>query len=206
MRLLIVIVVASGILMVIAGFHVRVGAADIAAGAPGSTVPPPLPPDSIPPPSSDNSAKARALVEAAINMTDSNRAVGLLWQATDLDPTLEEPYVYLGLFYNSRSQFDRVVQVYQKLVKYHPKETSAWLNIGEAYMSYTPPRFEAALPFFQKGLELDPGSCFAAFRIGEIYAQESSHEGARYLRQASQCSNNPEIAEQARHIIAQMGW
>src|ERR1700687_6453835 len=65
-----------------------------------------------------SAAKARSLVEAAINMTDSQQAVKLLWQASDIDPTLEDPYVYLGLYYNSRSQFDQVVSVYKKLIKY----------------------------------------------------------------------------------------
>jgi hypothetical protein len=44
-----------------------------------------------------NEARARALVSAAINLTDSDRAVKLLWQATEIDPTLPEPYIYLGL-------------------------------------------------------------------------------------------------------------
>jgi hypothetical protein len=38
-----------------------------------------------------NAAKARSLVEAAINMTDSQQAVKLLWQASDIDPTLGTP-------------------------------------------------------------------------------------------------------------------
>ncbi|HXN85899.1 MAG TPA: hypothetical protein VN867_07490, partial [Candidatus Binataceae bacterium] len=35
-----------------------------------------------------NAAKAHALVDAAIKMTDSEKAVKLLWQATDIDPQL----------------------------------------------------------------------------------------------------------------------
>lgn len=176
------------------------------AGAASSAVPPP--PAEVPPATSDdNASKARALVAAAINMTDSNRAVGLLWQATDLDPSLEEAYVYLGLYYNSRSQFDRVVQVYQKLVKYHPNETSAWLNIGEAYMSFSPPRYEAALPYYQRAFQLDSTSSFAALRIGMIYAEENNRtEALRYLRVAAgDRSKNPEIAEQADRIMRQIG-
>jgi tetratricopeptide (TPR) repeat protein len=72
-----------------------------------------------------NAAKARSLVEAAINMTDSQQAVKLLWQASNIDPTLEDPYVYLGLYYNSRSQFDQVVSVYKRLIKYEPNSLSA---------------------------------------------------------------------------------
>ncbi|HVA78187.1 MAG TPA: hypothetical protein VNF27_09840, partial [Candidatus Binataceae bacterium] len=72
--------------------------------------------------SSSNAAKARSLVDAAIKMTNSDEAVKLLWQATDIDPTLEDSYVYLGLYYNSRSDFANVVKVYQKLVKYNPNQ------------------------------------------------------------------------------------
>src|SRR5215469_1401873 len=86
----------------------------------------------------DNAAKARALVSSAIQMTNSDEAVKLLWQATEIDPTLEDPYVYLGVYYNSRSDFASMVKVYQKLIKYRPNEVSAYLNIGEAYMSFTP--------------------------------------------------------------------
>src|SRR5581483_4066906 len=79
----------------------------------------------------DNATKARALVNSAIQMTNSEEAVKLLWQATDLDPTLEDPYIYLGVYYNSRSDFAGMIKVYQKLIKYHPDEVSAYLNIGE---------------------------------------------------------------------------
>ncbi|HLW70115.1 MAG TPA: tetratricopeptide repeat protein [Candidatus Binataceae bacterium] len=177
-------------------------AADLtAAGAPAA---PSIPSGNT---GESNAAKARALTATAINLTDSDRAVSMLWQATALDPSFEEPYLYLGLYYNSRSQFDRVVDVYQKLVKSHPNETSAWLNIGEAYMSFTPPRFNAALPYYHKGFELDPSSAFAAFRLGEIYAQLNNRpEALKYLRLASAArAKNPEIAEQADHLIHQMG-
>ncbi len=186
----------------------RVHAADLTtsgAGASASSAAPP--PSAGVPGDSDNAAKARALVAAAINMTDSNRAVALLWQATDLDPTLEEAYVYLGLYYNSRSQFDRVVPVYQKLVKYHPNEISAWLNIGEAYMSFSPPRYDDALPYYRKAFELDSTSSIAALRIGMIYAEQNNRaEAVRYLRLAAgDRTKNPEIADQADRLMRQIG-
>jgi tetratricopeptide (TPR) repeat protein len=174
-------------------------------GTTASSAAPPLSTDV--PADSDNTAKARALVAAAINMTDSDRAVALLWQATDLDPTLEEAYVYLGLYYNSRSQFDRVVPVYQKLVKYHPNEISAWLNIGEAYMSFSPPRYDDALPYYRKAFELDSTSSIAALRIGMIYAEQNNRaEALRYLRLAAgDRTKNPEIADQADQLMRQIG-
>jgi tetratricopeptide (TPR) repeat protein len=154
-----------------------------------------------------SAAKARSLVEAAINMTDSQQAVKLLWQASDIDPTLEDPYVYLGLYYNSRSQFDQVVSVYKKLIKYQPNSVSAYLNIGEAYMSFTPPKATDALPYYQKAYQLDQGSAFAALRLGEVYAQMGNREqAAHYLNQAmANGSKNPAVASEARKILGDMG-
>jgi tetratricopeptide (TPR) repeat protein len=155
----------------------------------------------------DASAKAQALVNAAINMTDSEKAVKLLWQATDIDPTLQEAYLYLGLFYQSRSDFANMVKVYQKLIKYEPKSVSAYLNIGEAYMSFSPPKFEQALPYYRKAYELDPGNSFAALRIGEIYAQQGDRNNAlRYLKTASADSaKNPAVASEANKVMHQLG-
>ncbi|HEX3409441.1 MAG TPA: tetratricopeptide repeat protein [Candidatus Binataceae bacterium] len=152
-------------------------------------------------------ARARALVEAAINLTDSERAVKLLWQATDIDPTFAEAYIYLALFYNSRSNFDKVVDVYKRLVKYQPKEVTAYLNIGEAYMSFVPPRMEDAQPYYRKALELDPTSSFAALRLGEIYAQQGNRsEAVRYLHLASgDRTKNPAVAAQADKFLHDMG-
>src|SRR5579862_7895146 len=125
-----------------------------------------------------NAAKAHALVEAAIKMTDSEKAVKLLWQATDIDPALEEPYAYLGMYYNSKQDNDDLVKVYQKLVKYQPTSLAAWLNLGEAYMSFSPPKTTDALPCYRKGYELDHTSAMAALRIGEIMAQQGDRDQA----------------------------
>jgi tetratricopeptide (TPR) repeat protein len=153
-----------------------------------------------------NAAKAQQLVDAAINLTDSDRAVQMLWQATKLDPSLDEAYMYLALYYDSRSQFDKVVEVYQQLVKYQPKEAVAYFNIGEAYMSTTPAKFDQALPYYRKAFELDPTNSFAALRIGEIYAQQSNRtEALRFLRLASADSKNPTVAAEADKIIREMG-
>jgi tetratricopeptide (TPR) repeat protein len=154
-----------------------------------------------------NEARARALVDAAINLTDSERAVKLLWQATEIDPTFAEAYIYLAFYYNSRSNFGKVVDVYQRLVKFEPKQVSAYLNIGEAYMSFSPPRLEDALPYYRRALELDPTSSFAALRLGEIYAQQGNRsEAVKFLRLASgDRTKNPDVAAQADKFLRDMG-
>jgi len=140
-------------------------------------------------------------------MTNSDEAVKLLWQATDIDPTLEDSYVYLGLYYNSRSDFDNVVKVYQKLIKYQPNQVSAYLNIGEAYMSFSPPKTDDALVYYRKAYEIDPKNTFAALRIGELLAQNGSRDDAlKYLRIAlADSAKNPTVASEAEKTLKQMG-
>ena len=154
-----------------------------------------------------SAAKAHSLVDAAINMTDSQQAVKLLWEATNIDPSVEDAYIYLGLYYNSRSQFDQVVAVYKKLIKYEPNSLSAYLNIGEAYMSFTPPKAAEALPYYQKAYQIDPTSAFAALRLGEVYAQLGNREqAAHYLNQAATNSpKNPGVAAEARKVLGDLG-
>ena len=154
-----------------------------------------------------NTAKARALVQAAIKMTDSNEAVKLLWQATDIDPTYIDAYVYLGLYYNSRSDFGNVVKVYQKLVKSQPNMVTGYLNIGEAYMSFQPPKTEDALTYFRKAYAIDPKNSFAALRMGQIFAQNGNRDEAlKYLRVALADSvKNPNVSAEAEKTLKQMG-
>ena len=153
-----------------------------------------------------NRVKARTLVDTAIQLTDSNQALKMLWQATEIDPTFNESYVYLGLYYNSREDFPKVVEVYQKLVKYQPGEISAYLNIGEAYMSFNPPRFDQAEVYYRKAYELDPKSSFAALRLGQMLAHTGDRTQAiRYLKQASADSAaNPTIAAEATKALNAM--
>jgi hypothetical protein len=102
--------------------------------------------------------------------------------------------------------FATLSEVYKKLVKYRPKETSAYLNIGEAYMSFNPPKFDDALGYYRKAYELDPHSAFAALRIGQILARNGDREqAARFLKQATADSAaNPTIAAEATRTLHEM--
>jgi len=155
-------------------------------------------------------SKAASLVDAAIKMTNSDQAVKLLWQATDIDPTFSDAYLYLGLYYNSREDFAKVVEVYKRFVKYQPTgatAVSAYLNIGEACMSFRPPKYDDALPYYRKAYEMDPGSALAALRIGEIMANQGNRaEAVRFLKQASsESGKDAAIADEAKKLLSQMG-
>jgi len=98
------------------------------------------------------------------------------------------------------------VKVYQKLVKYRPNEVSAYLNIGEAYMSFTPPRTQEALGYYQKAYALDPKNSWTALRIGEIFVQNGNREQAtKYLREALADTKNPAASSEAERLLRQMG-
>ncbi len=153
-----------------------------------------------------NAAKARALTDAAIKMTDSSKAVKLLWQATDIDPTLDEPYIYLGLYYQAKEDPADLVKVYQKLIKYRPTLVTGYLNVGEAYMQFQPPKTAEALPFYMKARELDPTSAFAALRIGEIKAQQGDRaEAIHYLCLARSDKKNSNVPIEADKMLREMG-
>jgi len=156
-----------------------------------------------------NAAKAKALVNAAIKMTDSNAAVKLLWQATDIDPTLIDSYVYLGAYYNSRSDFENMIKVYQKQAAKIPSQAiSAYLNIGEAYQSLSPPRLDDALVNYRKAYALDSKNSFAALRIGEVLAHQGSRdEAVKFLRIAlvTAGGDHPTISAEAKRDLAQLG-
>ena len=151
--------------------------------------------------------KAQALVNVAIRQTDSEQAVKQLWQATDTDPTLEEPYVYLGMFYQSREKFAEVARVYKKLVKYHPSVTG-YCNVAEADMGLRPPNYDEALKYFRKAYSLDRHSARVALRIGQILAMKGNRdEATRFLKQAS-ASEDPKdeaIASEAKRNLQLVG-
>ncbi len=73
-------------------------------------------------------------------------------------------------------------------------------------MSFNPPRFNEALPYYKKAYELDSHSAFAALRIGQILARNGDREGAtRYLKQASaDASSNPTVAAEASRTLHEM--
>jgi tetratricopeptide (TPR) repeat protein len=157
---------------------------------------------------SDDASRVKALVitNSAIELTDASRAVAMLWQATDIDPTSTEPYIYLGLYYNLHKDYDKLIEVYTKFVKYRPNEPNAYLHLGEAYMSFDPPRPEEALPYFRKAYELDPHSSLAALRLGEILAHERHRDQAvRYLKQAAADHSNSDFAAEAKDVLRDLG-
>jgi tetratricopeptide (TPR) repeat protein len=100
-----------------------------------------------------------------------------------------------------------VVKVYQKLVKYQPKQVSAYLNIGEAYMSFSPAKTDDALVYYRKAYEVDPKNTFAALRIGQLLAQTGQRDDAlKFLKIAlGDSAKNPTIASEAEKTLKQMG-
>ena len=145
--------------------------------------------------------RAQALVSAAIRQTDSEQALKQLWQATDIDPTLEESYVYLGMFYQSREQFSEVARVYEKLVKYRPS-VAGYCNVGEADLGLIPPNYDEALKYFRKAYSLDPQSARVALRIGQILTIKGNRaEARRFLQQASEDPEDVEFASEAKREL-----
>ena len=92
-------------------------------------------------------------------------------------------------------------------MKYQPNQVSAYLNIGEAYMSFSPPKTDDALVYYRKAYEIDPKNTFAALRIGELLAQTGQRDDAlKYLKIAlGDSAKNPTVASEAEKTLKQMG-
>ena len=100
------------------------------------------------------------------------------------------------------------MKVYQKLVKYQPNQVSAYLNIGEAYMSFSPPKTDDALVYYRKAYEVDPKNTFAALRIGQLLAQSPGQrdDALKFLKIAlGDSAKNPTVASEAEKTLKQMG-
>jgi len=147
--------------------------------------------------------RAQTLVDTAVKLTDSKQAVKL--EATEMDPSFEQSYVYLGLFYQSREQFSEEARVYKKLAK-NRFWAAAYSNVAEADLGLTPPNYDEALEYFKRAYAMDRHSSRVAFRIGQILAIKGDRdEATRFLKQASEDTKDTETASEARKALQQIG-
>ncbi len=106
-------------------------------------------------------------------------ALGNRWKAaaqfraaTQVDPTLPEPFKSLGdLFLSSpRRLFDQAIEAYQRAISLRPHYADAHVGLGDAKASKG--EHEAAIAHYRKALSLDPLNARVQFALGKIYYNE----------------------------------
>ena len=93
--------------------------------------------------------------------TDVDKAIGYLEQAILLDQDFSAAYNNLGLAYDSKGDYDKAIEYYQKSLKIglkklgseHPDVATSYNNLGKAYESKGD--YGKAIEYCQKALKID---------------------------------------------------
>ena len=135
--------------------------------------------------------KALALWDHGFYM-DVTKAIGYLKDAIRLDPDYGAAYNNIGMAYDSKGDYDRAMEYYQKALKItlkklgpeHPKVAIGYNNIGSTYKHKGD--YDRAMEYYQKALKitlkkLGPEHPKVAIRynnIGSTYKHKGDHDRA----------------------------
>jgi tetratricopeptide (TPR) repeat protein len=89
--------------------------------------------------------------------------------AVKVKPDSKEALYRLGMYYQEDGQFDKAIQTYTTLQKFHPDFRNAPYNIGYIYLVYKQ-EFNKATGFFNEAIRIDPQYFEAWYNLG--YANE----------------------------------
>jgi len=92
--------------------------------------------------------------------TDVIKAIGYLKDVIRLDPDYGDAYNNIGGAYDSKGEYDRAIEYYQKALKIgikklgpeHPSVAIRYNNIGSAYKSKG--EYDRAIGYYQKALKI----------------------------------------------------
>ncbi|MBU4343974.1 MAG: tetratricopeptide repeat protein [Desulfobacteraceae bacterium] len=124
--------------------------------------------------------------------TDVIKAIEYLKDAIRLDPDYGEAYNNIGMAYDSKGEYDRAIEYYQKALEIgikklgpeHPSVATRYNNIGLAYNSKG--EYDRAIEYLQKALKIDikklgpehPNVAVVYNNIGEAYRSKGEYDRA----------------------------
>jgi tetratricopeptide (TPR) repeat protein len=97
-------------------------------------------------------------------------------QANQLDLTLLEGYLVLGMAYHANGQTDQAVQVLETYVQYQPDNADAFTVLGAAYIDRQD--YDSAQKYLDQALRLDKTHSEAYFWQGESLLAQGKNESA----------------------------
>jgi tetratricopeptide (TPR) repeat protein len=135
---------------------------------------------------SPDRARAETLFNRALAAQaggEPERALTLLQQAVELDPSLKVAYNSLGNLYYKQQQYQQAVAMYEKALAIDPDYAKARNNLGNTYMRLA--MDDRALVELQKALQADSAYGLAYYNLACVYARaDNSETAAQYLQQA----------------------
>ncbi len=94
-------------------------------------------------------------------LTEQNK---LLQSIAELEKTTEDKrsttfYIQYGLLYLKLQDYDKSIEIWNKVLVTEPKNSGALINIGVAYMSKQ--QYDSAIKYFQKAIDSNPNDQLA---------------------------------------------
>ncbi|HEY3131259.1 MAG TPA: tetratricopeptide repeat protein, partial [Acidobacteriota bacterium] len=120
-----------------------------------------------------------ALMQSALMESQNERldaAIGKLKRLLDLDPTVTDAHIHLGLLYKRLSNFSAAVEEFKLALKSDPSNVVATYNLAHSYASLG--RLSDAIIGFQRTLLLNPRESQAQVGMGIAYQMQGAADKA----------------------------
>lgn len=115
------------------------------------------------------------LAKVLLAMGENEAALEAALEAKELDITMLEGYLVLGMAYRANGDMEKAVETLEIYATYQPDNSEAFTVLGAAYFSND--EEEKALKSLQQAIRLDRTSSEAYFWLGELYLKKSAGEG-----------------------------
>jgi len=122
------------------------------------------------------------LARVLLAMGENETALEAAIQANELDITMLEGYLVLGMAYRANGEMEKAVETLEVYVQYKPDSAEAFTVLGAAYFNNGDD--ETALESLQQALRLDRTSSEAYYWLGELYLQTGAKDGLADARRA----------------------
>jgi serine/threonine protein kinase/tetratricopeptide (TPR) repeat protein len=143
-------------------------------------------------------ARAWAALGGAYNLKGSfmsmkelvNKAIEIEQRALSLNPDLAEAHTWLGASLLGHGKIDEAIASMKEAVRLDPEDGQAHQGLARAYW-VGKGDFAAAIPEFQKSIELNPEAGYSYLQLGLLLAWEGRYEEAERI-----CRRAVELQEQ----------
>lgn len=105
-------------------------------------------------------------------------AEGYFQTAIRIGPNRPEGYYMLGMFYQGQENFEKAVEIYEKLIVVSPGYKEAFYNLGYINLVHYFD-FDASVDYFTKAISIDPKYTDAYFNRGYSYELMGDFSNAR---------------------------
>jgi tetratricopeptide (TPR) repeat protein len=143
-------------------------------------------------------ARAWAALGGAYNLKGSfmsmkelvNKAIEIEQRALTLNPDLAEAHTWLGASLLNHGRIDEAIASMKEAVRLDPEDGQAYQGLARAYW-VGKGDFAAAIPMFQRSIELNPEAGYSYLQLGLLLAWEGRYDEAERI-----CRRAVELQEQ----------